>query len=1628
MQKKVVVQNLYKELTDRLTDRPFLKSMKLSKKAMLEFLQADDWKENISQVLQHDIVSCKEVLLVCEKTLNMLAVPPKTGWLTYIYHSIASRMFPENPGTKIIPACEPGRLFYLEVLSTFLNYEKRNISFSPFLHIEFLKEEELKNAAVGTEYQRLMRIFREDYFYEFMRIGTEITRHKTLAHISGVHYISMHVAKQLHLAEVPIDLALVSGAAVGHDIGKYGCKPSEAKRIPYLHYFYTDRYFKKRNMPVIGHIATNHSTWDLELENLSVESLVLIYADFRVKSKKDKEGKEVVHFFSLDDSFDVILSKLDNVDEAKKDRYMRVYAKLKDFEDYMENLGINTDLTSLQMKIPDKKEASLLRAREVVQTLKHLAIENNIALMHKLNSETAFANILEAARSEKNWKNIRAYINIFEEYFTYMTQKQKIMTLNFLYELLMHREGDIRRQAADLIGNIIVHYDVEYRKEIPEGVTMELDEVTSLDLWRKYLEAIILPDHKVTDQHKRWIGYALKLVVGSVFERCKKEDNCHYLNELLSYYDDEVRDESTSFILLDSMLVLPLPLCGQEDITRLLSFVQRLADKDSPEVQIAVLRFLQYISENLDDKSCCIPAAEAILSRIRDDSSVAIAYLKYSIGEHLNLRNEAERKREESRFSESEVISDIFLENLKVATPWVIKSVNIELLLDQIAKGRNTQVLHVATHLSNLIKVSSTVAVRHSAGKALLSIAPGLSLDQINEVVIELTKGLEIGEYEFSKYIPEYLGVLALYLHPNELDESIYDLKKLLESNNDRVCSVTLHTLGVLIQHYPVYRERFQETYQIYEERRQQILGMILKGFSNYHDAISQEAFLVIGKYIFGSRHLTLHDKYEVFQHIYKKMLTLFADQKVTQLSFYNRAASLNHIYRFIADYTFHFGEISVNEPEKVAFFPGTFDPFALSHKGIVKAIKELGFEVYLALDEFSWSKKTQPRMIRRKIINMSVAGEDDVYLFPDDIPVNIANPADLRLLKSIFTNREIYIVVGSDVVREASSYLSEPEEDSIHHFNHLVFKRASLAEDGDSDQEERWNDEKTEAYGNITGEIIELSLPVYLEDISSTRIRENIDYNRDISNLIDPLAQNYIYDNSLYLREPQYKHTMDGNKIYFEIIKKFDKSLIDELSETLFKNRPNKNQIREYLQRDNTSGVILREAGKNHKVAGIATFHQTGMSELYHEFGNIEIASYVRRKASGNLVVLSGMLISSETSVKNPEQLTLAETLAYCLKNDFTYAIYHDRLGTLNEKAVLRLKRQGFFRVRGSSDLDPIFAVDMKSPITVFQDIETIIKEPFHQCERVRKVVEESHERFQLALTKLYPGNLILSFDAEVMHHRIAELITTENQVPAEPQKIRILGRYMCVPFGKILRGMAVPNTVTKSLHTEKIFEPEIDGFQIREFPYYSPLENQIKTIKSFRRPVLLVDDLLHKGYRMKELDPLLKKEEVDVHKIIVGILSGRGKDLMTIQGREVECVYFIPNLLAWFDESSMYPFIGGDGIRRKENVNTSLISSVNLILPYAAPNFLADAPKAAFYHYSMTCLENAKAILSVLEEEYQSIFERNLTLNRLSEAIVSPRCPDKGVYMSYDQNLPPSIYLANDIEKLKRLRNIIL
>ena len=238
-----------------------------------------------------------------------------------------------------------------------------------------------------------------------------------------------------------------------------------------------------------------------------------------------------------------------------------------------------------------------------------------------------------------------------------------------------------------------------------------------------------------------------------------------------------------------------------------------------------------------------------------------------------------------------ETISEIFLDNLKTATPWVIRRMNI-LLLTEHAKAGGGQVLHIAAHFSNLIKVSDRVTVRHSAGGALLELAPLLSVDQRNEIAVELCRGLELGQQEFTKYIPEYLGRFALWLPPEQLDELLAGLAASLSSSEGHIVASALDTAAEILETYTVYRERFPEDEGTRRGRAQRLLGMLMKGTAGIDMGTRQEAMYLLGRHVFGSPVLDREEKCRSLQLTVRRILAICQAESESGMHFYYQAAA----------------------------------------------------------------------------------------------------------------------------------------------------------------------------------------------------------------------------------------------------------------------------------------------------------------------------------------------------------------------------------------------------------------------------------------------------------------------------------------------------------------------------------------------------------------------------------------------------------------------------------------------------------------------------------------------------------------------------------------------------------------
>ena len=1567
-------------LRRRLSDRPAADYFAPGN-ALLRAIETEGYMQRFAVLFSGARLRCADVLALCRPELETLCPgEPSEGWLAYAYDYARRLLYPEKTDAEPFA---PGAVFLLSVLQVLFAAEAELLPHDPAWTFDFLTDDELAGSPCAPSYQRFLRLWRREFVYELMRLGLEVTPYRTLEHIAGVHHLAVTAARALRKSGVAVDVALVSGAAAGHDLGKFGCRPGE--RVPYLHYFYTDQWFRRRRMTDIGHVAANHSVWDLEPDYLSVEALLLIYADFRVKQLHDAQGREITRISTLAQAFQVILDKLDDVDGEKQKRYTRVYARLEDFEQFMVSCGVDVTMSGGDTPPLPEKHTALMTDDEALRALTLRCVGHNMELMHRLTDQRSFARLLEEARGETDWRRLRAYLAVMESYSLYLHIPQKVQTLTFLYELLMHREGDIRRQAAALLGEIIAGFHAGYAKERPADIRPDPRAITDVDQWRLYLDKILYPDHKLMPQHRRWIGYTLKFAVGSLLSHCPGREE-RFLAPVFAYYRrPEDLDDYTAFQLLDTAAALPDTAYTASRARQMTAFAAALSLRKDLTIRMAAVLLLDRLARLYPEDGRALEAVTAV----PDGDSGTLRYLKQDVlsqGAPLLLPED--------------VVSEIFLDNLKTATPWITKQGNLRLLTD-FARSGKSPALHIATHLSNLIKVSDRVTVRHSAGNALLALAPRLTADQRNEVAVELCRGLELGQQEFTKYIPDYLGRFALWLPPAELDEVLDDLRVNLSSSDSRVTASVLDTVGVIYEAYDAYRSRFPETDDAYRRRRERLLGLLMRGLSGIDGATRQEALFVLGRRVFGSGELGRHEKRRAFMLTQRKLLSAQDEFPGEGLTFYYRAAMLGKLYRFITEERLFHKGFDFGAPRPVAFFPGTFDPFTLSHKGIVRAIRDQGFEVLLAIDEFSWSKKTQPYRLRRRIAAMAVADVFHVSIFPEDFPVNIANPENLHELRAAFPGRSVSIVVGSDVVLHASSYKKSVTPDSIHTFDHVVFRRTEP-------------DAEPADYSCITGKVLELTLPPQLEEISSTRIREAVDANRDISNLIDPTVQEFIYRRGLYLREPQDKPVLRTEDLSFlpaspETAEKFLRTMLSV---------PTAAALRTQIESRGDDVMVCRDTDGT--ILGAASYACLDSARLFARLGDPALSGLVRQNAGGRTLLISGLFVPRGERQSDLCQLLITEVLTLALSREFTYALYLPLEGAVSGYGRQLLTLQGFVPAGDSTDA---LAVDMRCPIVLSRNVDTAVKAPFSSSPRVLAAIASAHRRLQAALTKLQPGSLVLSLSAGVIYHRLLQRITGRNGVPAEPTTPRVLGPDICVPYGKILRGVAVPNTVTKTLRTDKVYEPDLSAYSIEAYPDYSPLPDQVRTIHAFARPVILVDDMLHDGKRIRRLAPLLAETNTPVDQVLVGYLTGMGRDLMEQLGYDVDAIYYLPNLRLRFVESTLYPFIGGDTVRRSEALPGGLQPAVNRILPYAAPEYTGMDDETA-WELSLCCLENARDILLALETEFRSLYARNLTLSRLGEAVILPLCPDKGGCMTYDLSRAASTYLEGDIELLKRMR----
>ena len=1528
---------------------------KLNTVTLPEGLDRDEFLALLPALCEADTAPCACVAELLAPALARIAPEPEEGWLSAAYQMLTDGLFADPAYRRPADPVSMALRLLVETLDILFACEEAD--FDPLTHLLPFDSVLCESSRVREEYALFEAAIAQCHLITTLRLSREMMPFDSASHTIGVRNQAVHTALMAHAAGLTVDVPLVAAAALCHDIGKFACRGDDAKRIPYLHYYYTWQWLTERGMEHIAHVSANHSTWDLEFENLPIESLLLIYADFRVRGTW-QGGRETIRIYSLDDAYEMIMSKLADMTPAKQKRYRLVYCKLRDFERFLRDRGVGSEMSDEAPGKPVQQDISLLSAPDALNALRDMTFESNIRLMHTISTDASFDQLLEQARGEKNTHRIRTYLQLFAEYNTYMSRSNKQKLLSFLYELLMHHEGDVRRDAASIMGSVLANSGPKYRKELPAGApktamapTMMalLDE--SVALWESYIDLCLNPDHKIAQKHAYRISNCLKAICESLFASCEEQLGVALVQPLVNRLAG--LPDQKAFALIDALSHVPPCYITPELFAVLRPRLLELSTCREPHWQLISLQCIRHLREQADAEliqaACTAPT-----------DSHAVQYLQTSL-----------LQQEQPPLGDQET-AVIYLSNLKNAVHWTVKNTQIDMLCTDLAHHPE-HAFHTAMHLSNILSVSEHLPVREHAGQALLSVAHILTVDQRNEITVDLMRELEGGQEQISRFIPDYIGPLVCTLPEKEIWESVDFLETLLRGSSQQPAGLALRALGALIAALPA-----SET-----EIIDYCLGLLLVGVAHYHASIHQSALSVLCHNVIANEALPRSLRTDCFVRTCKKLLSLLAEPSQGQLTFFNRAAMLNHLYRFIVHLEVDSGALNFPAQKPVAFFPGTYDPFSAGHKAIVREIRSRGFEIYLAIDEFSWSKHTLPKLLRRKIVQMSIADQWDTYVFPDDIPINIAFPADLQTLRELFPGRQVCLVAGSDVIRNASAYRSE-EPGSAPWMDHIIINRPAAEEAG-----------LPPVRTLLRGQVVDFSLPNQLENISSTRIRDYIDKALDVTALVDPIVQSYIYEYGLYLRSPMLKRMMTLEERCFRAVES-----TENLPPELF----------EFISHTAMPAAVALYTHNSDKPVGWACGHTVSVSDLYEDLQDVEACSAVRRYTSGKLLMID-IVRGAGADVHR----LLNELLVRSLAGDHTYALCHYDSGDPSVQAAL--EELGFVHIEHTEDL---YCVDMRAPMVLIQDVALSVKEPHRSSPLVSEAIATARPRLRRALTALYPGKLLLCFDAEMLNQSLMLKVQQHNMREGMTGR---LGKLMCVPYGKILADSVVPNTVMKTLHVDKSFAPDGSSFSIVEYPGYSPLPNQVRTIKAFRRPAILVDDLLHKGYRIDKLNPIFEQEGLEISKIVVAILSGRGLDLMRKQQRQVDCEYFIPNLHYWVTESLLYPFIGGDSVSGRVLAGR-MLPSVNLIIPYYYPRHFEGTTDEALRDLSKTALENAYALLRALETVHQQNFSTALVLRRLGEALEHPRLPDRGSCLAYDYTRTASAYLEDDLLQWDRLR----
>ena len=1213
----------------------------------------------------------------------------------------------------------------------------------------------------------------------------------------------------------------------------------------------------------------------------------------------------------------------------------------------------------------------LMTERELAESFRELEIQMRQEVLTWLQDPDKRVEFLEQLMESDHVQYRCAILLMLARNADKISSDWRLFLLPYLIELLSDDSGSIRKGALNCSGYMIAR---EYEQ--------------NPSVWQECLHTILFDSKKREEEPAgRHPGNALTGLLKIVYDEVSDSSKTTVLSAYCSYFKSTKWGEESCVCLLKGALGLPYSVWGAMQRGNILGFVRHFLKNDAGEIRLASLLLLDaWMKEGWKPAPDFAHYLRSILREIVRETAGSTGekgmpaqfWLAGKVLEQLPAVNGqtggAEIPAGDAAALAVPKDTVLFREDLDSELPGLFKQIDLQILSEKFADGSvRTGLSEYASHLVVFMRLNTEPALFTKAGDDLLNIIDHLDNDQKKAIMTELFKCVAL-EDDSSHYLPYLIGECWKHIPVSMQRELVPQVQRLCNSGRIKTVEIIMGTVCRILAHLSsenpaLTKEGFlpsEEEDKMWIRRR--ITGMLCQGIYSDRRLVAENTAFSIGYDLFRN----LDGSTETSSDVREPLVVVSRS-----VLLYMRAAKYpDPLYRYptvceIARYLEEIGHSYADPKRPVAYFSGSFDPFSSGHRAVAREVSEMGYQVYVNVDDFSLNRNTQPLAVRRKIVMLSIADLPHVRIFPYDLVINPDNPADLARLRALFPGQKVYLVCGSDRIEKDAAYRETPSEGSVHSFPHIVFTRSDNY---------GYEDEGTD---NLTGEVIRLMLPAYYEHMTSVQIRRNLQEGKSIDDLVAIPAQQYIRRHKLYADDRIYKKMSETRCIETRIEKSEDTIRVVLVRESGGKAGSGP-EIGELTARV----CAIHKNGKGTPARDLEILSlRTDTAEAYTEKtgGTLLDEALLAFQSEGiDIVYLSGDIISEELKKKRLKDL-------------------------LNER--------GFVRLPGEKDR---YCTDLRSSLVLFGSASESVLDPYCDEPSLLKVRKENLHRLRVALAGLYPGKAVLFIDGGILNYRLSKRIR-ERSVSVSGSS-EGASSWICVPYGKTLKYVRIPDVTTMALNTEKVYVPDLSSFSIKESAGYPNVAVQLRNIKSMGKPFVLVDNFYHNGFRMDNISLHLEAEGFREEMLLVGAISRQGRELAKKKGLSIDSIYEIPNLKAGILESDMTPFYGGDRVMQKQY--TPILPSIYPIMPYQMPLFLRDAPYQAVYELSMVCLENAKCLFEVLETLYEKRLFRKLTLERLGEVIDNPGCPETVAESADARGKAVSDLLSTEITRLKRFR----